>query len=155
VSQAEIEEMAKYSKEIWPTMVTYIRVFPEYLLGGQYPHLDALWFQYLDRWAPLDGFIQKHFADVRKLGLKIIPGLNVINGGTATSGIPGRKPGKYGMSAAEIREWGGALLAQPDLCAFLLWEYDENYFARPDIKAAVQELADKARSFPTRSCARN
>ena len=155
VTQAEIEEMARYSKEVWPTMTTYIRTFPEYLLGGQYPHLDALWFHYLDRFAPLDEFIDVHFADVRKLGLKIIAGINVINGGNGSSGIPGRGPNKFGMSADEIREYGGKLLAQSDLCAFLFWEWDDKYFERPEIKAAVQDLADKARSFPTRSCARN
>lgn len=154
VTQAQIEEMAKYSKEVWPTMTTYIRTFPEYLLGGQYPHLDALWFHYLDRFAPLDGFIAKHFADVRALGLKIIAGLNVVNGGSKDSGIPGRGPNKYGMSAAEIREWGGRLMAEPDLCAFVLYEYDEQYMSRPDIKAAIEELAEKARNFPTRNCAR-
>jgi hypothetical protein len=154
VTQAQIEELAKYSKEVWPTMTTYIRTFPEFLLGGQYPHLDALWFHYLDRFAPLDGWIEKHFADVRTLGLKIIIGLNVVNGGSKNSGIPGRGPNKFAMSADEIREWGGKLMAQPDLCAFLLYEYDSTYSERPDIKAAVAELAQKARSFPTRDCAR-
>jgi hypothetical protein len=155
VTQVEVEDMAKYSKEVWPTMTTYIRTFPEYLLGGEYPHLDALWFHYLDRFAPLDGFIEEHFTNVRKLGLKIVAGINVINGGNGSSGIPGRGPNKFGMSADEIREYGGKLLAQPDLCAFLLWEWDDKYFERPDIQAAVKELADKARSFPTRSCARS
>ena len=30
-------------------------------------------------------------------------------------------------------------MAEPDLCAFLLWEYEDKYFERPDIKAAVEE----------------
>jgi len=154
VTHAEIEEMARYSKEIWPTMTTYIRTFPDYLLGGEYPHLDAIWFHYLDRFSPLDGFIQHHFADARSLGLKIIIGMNVINGGSKDSGIPGRGS-KFSMSAEEIRAWGGQLMAEPDLCAFLLWEYDDKYFERPDIQAAVEDLAKKARAFPTRSCARN
>jgi hypothetical protein len=154
VTQAQIEQMAKYSKDVWPTMTTYIRTFPEFLIGGQYPHLDALWFHYLDRFAPLDGFISEHFTAVRSLGLKIIAGLNVVNGGSSKSGIPGRGPGKYGMSADEIREWGGRLMAEPDICAFVMYEYDEQYMSRPDIKAAIDDLAQKAKNFPTRDCAR-
>jgi hypothetical protein len=154
VSPAQIEEMAKYSKEVWPSMTTFVRAFPDYMKGGQFPHLDALWFQYLDRWAPLDEFIDKHFSEARPLGLKLVTGLNVINGGSKSSGIPGRRRGKNAMSADEIRSWGGKLLDQPNLCAFLLWEYDEAYLARPDIKAALDDLAGKARSYPTTDCSK-
>jgi hypothetical protein len=154
ISPAEIEEMAKYSKTVWPSMTTFVRAFPEYLEGGQFPHLDALWFQYLDRWAPLDAFIDKHFREAGPLGLKIVTGLNVLNGGSKSSGIPGRRQGKNAMSADEIRSWGGKLLAQSNLCAFLLWEYDEAYLARADIKAAIEDLAAMARSYPKTDCSR-
>ncbi|HEU4954392.1 MAG TPA: hypothetical protein VFT28_07470 [Gemmatimonadales bacterium] len=154
VSLADIEEMARYSKEVWPTMTTFVRAFPDYLKGGRFPHLDALWFQYLDRWAPLDQFIAKHFKEAESLGLKVVTGLNVINGGSKSSGIPGRRRGKNAMSADEVRAWGGALLGQSNLCAFLLWEYDEAYLARPDIAPALEDLAAKARSYPTGDCRR-
>jgi hypothetical protein len=131
-----------------------VRAFPEYMKGGRFPHLDALWFQYLDRWAPLDEFIDKHFREAGPLGLRLVTGLNVINGGSESSGIPGRRRGKNAMSADEIRSWGGKLLDQSNLCAFLLWEYDEAYLARPDIKAAIDDLAAKARSYPTTDCSK-
>lgn len=154
VSPADIEEMAKYSKTVWPTMTTYVRAFPDYLEGGRFPHLDAIWFQYLDRWAPLDGFIAKHFKEAESLGLKVVTGLNAINGGSKSSGIPGRRQGKNAMSADELRSWGKVLLAQPSLCAFLVWEYDEEYLARPDIEAAMEDLAATARAYPTNNCSR-
>ena len=84
----------------------YVRAFPEYLEGGQFPHLDAIWFQYLDRWAPLDEFIAKHFKDAEPLGLKIVTGLNAINGGSKSSGIPGKRQGKNAMSADELQVVG-------------------------------------------------
>jgi hypothetical protein len=152
VPLADIEAMAKYSKEVWPAMSTYVRAFPEFMKGGQYPHLDALWFQYLDRWAPLDDFIAKHFEEVKEFDLKVVNGLSVINGGSEASGIPGRRQGMHAMSADELRAWGGRLLAQPNLCAFLMWEYDEAYLARPDIKAAIEDLAELARAYPTSKC---
>lgn len=154
VTHQEINDMARYSKEVWPTMPTYIRTWPEYLKGGQFPHLDALWFHYLDRWGDIDAFLNKHLGDLRELGLKVIGGLNVLNGGSKSSGIPGKGQGKNAMSADEIRNWGGKFFAEPNMCAFLLWEYDSDYLNRPDIKAAVEELAAKARNYPKKSCAR-
>ena len=154
VTQAQIEEMARYSKEIWPTMPTMIRTWPYYLKGGQYPHLDAVRFHYLDRWKPLDDFLAKNMQDARDLGLAIVGGLNVLNGGAKDSGIPGRASNKFGMNADEIREWGSRFLDEPDLCAFILWEWDDKYFARADIKAAIDELAAKAAAHPKHECRR-
>jgi hypothetical protein len=143
VSQAQIEEIAKYSKEIWPSMLTMVRAKPEYLHGYQYPHLDAIRTQYLDRFAPLDEFITAQVEGAKALGLGYVGGLNVLNGGSKNSGIPGRRAGKNAMSADEIRSWGGRFLSEP---------YDSTYFSRPDIRAALADLAEMARSLPKRSC---
>jgi hypothetical protein len=155
VTQSQIEEIAAYSKEVWPTMPTLIRTWPEYLKGYQFPHLDAVWFHYLDRWAPLDGFIAEHFPTAREIGLNIVGGLNVMNGGSSHSGVPGKKSGKFAMSADELRSWGEKLLAEPGMCAFLFWEYNSAYLSRPDINAAMQDLVAKAREYPQRSCGKH
>ena len=154
VTQEQIEEMARYSKEIWPTMPTMIRAWPEYLLGGQYPHLDAIRFHYLELRGPLDAFIEKNMREAQALGLAVVGGLNVLNGGSKNSGIPGRADNKYGMSASEIRAWGTRFLNEPGLCAFFLWEHDDAYLSRSDIKAALDELAAQARNYPQRPCRR-
>jgi hypothetical protein len=78
----------------------------------------------------------------------------VLNGGSKNSGIPGRKVGKFAMSANEIRNWGGAILAEPYFCAFIMWEYDPAYFSRSDIKAALLELKEKAAAHPKQPCRR-
>jgi hypothetical protein len=155
VPLADIEEIAAYSKQVWPTMTTMIRSWPEYLKGYEFKHLDAIWFHYLDRWAPLDGYIAEHYTTARSLGLNIVGGLNVMNGGSSSSGIPGKHAGKNAMSADEIRAWGEKLLDQPGTCAFLFWEYNDAYLSRPDIKAAMQEITDKAKSYPTRDCGKH
>ena len=51
VSPAEIDEMARYSKEVWPTMPAIIRAWPDYLKAGgyQYKYLDAVRIHYLAR----------------------------------------------------------------------------------------------------------
>jgi hypothetical protein len=154
VSHEDIDRIAQYSKEIWPDLPTVIRVVPGWLKGYQFQYLDAAWAQYLDRFGPLDAYIATNIRDAQESGLALVGGLNVLNGGSKNSGIPGHKAGKFAMSANEIRTWGGALLAQPYFCAFIMWEYEPNYFSRPDIKAAMAELSQKAKAHPQQSCRR-
>jgi hypothetical protein len=154
VKQSDIEEIARYSKEVWPNLVTMIRAWPDYLKGYEYPHLDATRIQYLKRFGPVQDFLSTNLQTTKGLGLALVGGLNVLNGGTGSSGIPGRRPGLWAMSADELRSWGGTLLSEPYLCAFILFEYEPQYFSRPDIKAALDDLSKKARSYPTKSCAR-
>jgi hypothetical protein len=152
VSQADIAEMARYSKEVWPSMVTMIRAFPEYLEGHEYPHLDAIRVQYAPRFGPIDSFINAQVQGAKALGVAMVGGLNVLNGGSGESGIPGTREGKYAMSADEIRVWGGRWLAEPYICAFLMYYYDSAYLSRPDIRAALSELSEKARGLPKKEC---
>jgi hypothetical protein len=58
------------------------------------------------------------------------------------------------MSAAELKEYGNALLAQSYVCAFSMWRYDATYYNRADIKSAMAELAAKARSHGKTGCRR-
>ena len=152
VSHSDIDEMARYSKELWPSMATIIRGKPDYLKGYQYKYLDAAWMQYTVRFGSIESFISSNVQDAKASGLALVAGLNVINGGSSSSGIPGTRVGKYGMSASELKTWGGALLAEPYTCAFIVWEYDEKYFSRPAIKAAFEDLGAKARSYPKKAC---
>jgi hypothetical protein len=152
VSLADIDMVAKYSKEIWPDLPTVIRVTPGWLKGYKFQYLDGAWAQYLDRFGPLDSYIATNIRDAKESGLALVGGLNVLNGGSKNSGIPGRKAGKFAMSANEIRTWGTALLAQPYFCAFIMWEYDQAYFSRPDIKAALAELRQQAAVHPQQGC---
>jgi hypothetical protein len=152
VSLAEVDEMARYSKEIWPTMATVIRAQPDYLQGYQFKFLDATWAHYVHRYGPIDAFIEKNVSEAKAVGLAFVTGLNVLNGGSPSSGIPGRKAGKFAMSASEIREWGGKLLADPYICAFIMWKYDSKYFTRPDISAAFSDLRQKAESHSKKTC---
>jgi hypothetical protein len=139
-------------------MATIVRAWPEYLKGYVYQYLDATWAQYCPNCGaekyriPIENFIAINVRDAQAAGLALVGGLNVLNGGSTNSGIPGRKEGKYAMSADEIRSWGGAYLSEPYICGFLLWEYESEYFSRPDIQGAVAELKRQAESRPRREC---
>ena len=113
VSLPDIDEMARYSKEIWPTMPTIIRGWPDYLKGYQYKYLYAAWAQYHQRFGSIDTFISDNVREAQADGLALVAGMNVLNGGTAAGGIPGRTRGKYGMSASEIKTWGTAPYPSP------------------------------------------
>jgi hypothetical protein len=155
VTAAEVDAMAKYSKEIWPNLPTSIRVVPAFFKGYQFKYLDAVWAQYHIRYAPLDKYLIENVQGARAAGLALVAGINLLDGGSGESGIPGRKPGKlWAMSAAEIRAWGSAVIAEPSICAFLMFEHRKDYLARPDIKAALAELKDKAEKHPGPACRR-
>jgi hypothetical protein len=152
VPHTEIEAMAAYSKQVWPSMVTMIRANTDYLVGHQYPHLDAVRIQYVHRFGPIADYLATNAQAAKSLGVAVVGGLNVLNGGSPTSGIPGRKEGKNAMSADEIRSFGGTFLLEPNLCAFIMYEYDSTYFSRSDIRAAMSDLNQQARTLPNRAC---
>jgi hypothetical protein len=152
VTPAQIDEMGRYSKERWPTMLTVIRAFPDYMKGYKLQYVDAIRFHFLEQQGPVDSWIEKNFTEARALGLAVVSGVNALNGGSKNSGIPGRKEGKFAMNAAELRAFSEKILAQPDLCAFFVWEWDEAYVSRPDIKAALADLRRLAEDRPKRLC---
>jgi hypothetical protein len=153
VTQAEIDAMAQYSKEIWPDLPAIIRAWPAYLKGYQYKYLDAAWAQYHERFGPIDAFIEKNVREAKEVGLELVAGLNLLGGG-GEDGLPGYRGGKNSMSASQIRSWGTTYLNEPYICAFLMWSYQADYINRPDIKAALEEISQKARSYPTKKCRR-
>ena len=151
VSLAEIDEMARYSKELWPSMATVIRVAPSYLKGYQFKYLDAAWAQYVERFGPIDEFIRTYVQDAKATGVALIGGMNLLGGG-GPNGLKGYHSDKFAMTAAQLRTWGGAFLSEPYFCAFINWRYDAVYFSRPDIKAALADLAEEAKTYPMKTC---
>jgi hypothetical protein len=139
-----VETMAAYSKQLWPKMATIARVEPSYLAetGGAYRFLDAAWAQYVTRKGEPGDFLRRNVADAQKLGLALVTGLNITKG-SPTGGE---------MSASLVQSAGSTLLADAYPCAFISWEYRENYMSRSDIKAAMANLSQKAESHAMRSC---
>ncbi|MGH9893448.1 MAG: hypothetical protein ACREA0_15955 [bacterium] len=153
VPLAEIEEMARYSKEIWPSLTTIIRAWPSFLKGYEYRHLDATWIQYLDRFGDLEEFIATRVHDAKALGLAVVGGVNAIHGGAKDNGMPSYGINKTSMSPSELRTWGGRLLSE-DVCLFIIWEYRAAYFSRPEIQSALEDLSRQAKSLPKKTCRR-
>lgn len=154
IPQATVEAMAQYSKQLWPGMLTFIRVIPSWLTAAPvtYAHLDAGWAQYAAYKGDPAKWLAGEVAAAKTRGLGLLVSLNILNGGNGSSGIRGPSGGKYSMSAAELRTYGGALLSQAYSCGFLMWMYNAAYFGRSDIQTAMADLSAKAKSHVKTSC---
>jgi hypothetical protein len=154
IPQSTIEAMARYSKQRWPGMATVVRVLPSWLAQSTvtYRHLDAAYVQYHSRRGDLVPWMTREVAIAKRLGLGVVLSMNALDGGTSASGIPGFSDGKFAMSAAELRKFGGAMLNESYGCAFLMWNYDPEYNDRSDIQSAMADLSRLARSHAPTSC---
>ena len=138
-----VEQMATYSKQIWPKLATVVRVEPAYLSQwGGYHNLDAAWAQWVTRKGDPGDYIRGQVAIAQKLGLMLVTGLNI------RKGAPNQQP----LTASIVQSAGSALLANDYPCAFISWEYEPNYLARADIKTVMAQLSQKAEAHPARSC---
>jgi hypothetical protein len=168
-----LDEMARYSKEIWPTMPTVLRTDPSDLeddaaaFGAPWPgwkwtYLDAASARYLVRKGAVEEFAATEQASADRQHLALVAGLNVLSGGDGSSEIPSPASGNRAMSPDELLRYGSTMLRQTKACAFEMWRYetpgsafeDYWYFRRPEITAAVVELAAIAARRPSRPCRR-
>jgi hypothetical protein len=145
VSPSTLEEMAKYSKSIWPNMPTVVREQPSYLArwSGTYRYLDAAWAQYLSRMGNASDYIRYNVSQAQKKGLALIVGLNFMKGGN---------PNGTTMNATEVENFGSALLSSSYPCAFISYRYNSTYLSNSGIRSAMDKLRHKAENRSTKSC---
>jgi hypothetical protein len=154
ISQKTLEEMAQYSKQLWPGMSTLVRVVPSWLTSASvsYRHLDAGWAQYTAAKGDAAKWAATEATAAKAKGLGLVVGLNVINGGNGSSGIRGSRKGQWSMSASEVKKYGAAMLSEAHACAFFSWQHDTDYYDRSDIRSAMAEVSNKARAHVRTSC---
>jgi len=144
VTPAVLEEMAKYSKQLWPDLPTIVRVEPGYL-NRDHRYLDAAWAQYLNRRGDVQDYIKRNVSEAQERGVALIVGMNVLKGG-----IPNLTP----MTAGEVESWGSTLLSSGYPCAFISWNWDANYVSSSGMPRAMDALRRQAENRTTRSCRR-
>jgi hypothetical protein len=142
VPPSVLEEMAKYSKSLWPDMPTIVRVEPSYL-DKDHKYLDAAWAQYLNRRGDAGDYIKRNVSEAQSRGLALIVGMNVLKGGS---------PNLTPMTASEVQSWGSALLSSSYPCAFISWEWDSGYNNNSGMSSAMDALRRQAQNRTTRSC---
>jgi hypothetical protein len=144
VPGATIDEMARYSKSIWPNLPTTVRAEP-YLIQweNQYRYLDAAWAQYLARKGDPYAYIRKNVSVAQQMGLGLIVGLNLQHGGV---------PNMSAMNASEVQSFGTALLSSTYPCAFISWIYEDRFLGQAGMGAAMDALRHKAENRASPSC---
>ncbi len=142
VSQSTLDEMARYSKQLWPKMATIVRVHPSYFKSSP-RHVDAAWAQYLSRRGSVQDYIRQSVADAQRRGLALIVGLNVMHGGT---------PNRTKMTPSQVASYGSALLSSSYPCAFVSWKYNDSYLSGSSIRGAMKTLRQKAEGRSRKSC---
>jgi hypothetical protein len=164
VSRADIEEMARYSEFIWPALPTAVRATADWLGRGDttYASLDIAWAQWSGPYRGAGtGLTPEEFRDgnvawAKRLELGLVFGMNYLNGGDGSSGIPGTElhPELWQMSGAEVAHVGTVLSGAPYACALLSWRHDAAFESRPEVRAALDSVARVAAARGGTSCMR-
>jgi hypothetical protein len=147
-----LDAMAKYSKQIWPSLLTVVRAEPYRIQwSGTYQYLDAAWAQFYNPRGTLDpnDYLKQSVADAQRMGLGLVVGLNLLGGAPPLIG-----PGKGGspMSVSQVKNWGSAMLNSSYPCAFVSYTYDTDYLSRSGMTDAMKYLRSKAQNRAAKSC---
>jgi hypothetical protein len=144
ISGSTLEQMAQYSKSIWPSMKTIVRAEPyEIKWNGTYRALDAAWAQYLARKGDVNDYLQKNVSAAKQMGLGLVVGLNIPKGGV---------PNGTWMTPQEVERFGTAMLTSGYACAFISWQYGSSNLQTAAMRDAMSTVRRKAESVPSRSC---
>jgi hypothetical protein len=159
IAPAELEEMARYSKSIWPSLPTAVRAPPGWLRrsGLAWQYLDIAWAQWAGQHGVSEGrtpeqFRDENVAEAKAQRLGLVLGMNLIDGGDGSSGVPGNVSGRWEMSAAEVVRVGSVLAQTPYACAVLSWRYDPVFEQRLGTRAALDTVAAAAADRGGISC---
>ena len=169
----EIDAMAGQNKKYAPGLSTYVRDRATKLPPGTYRILDAVMAQYRANMGNHVGWADDEIAAARARNIPVVIfSLQALNGGSGESGQGGSLPGRWAMSADEIRRYGREFLARPEAAGLYAWEFDEDEVLASGCASndywmdrcgadsgsradAWRELRDLADSVPARSLLRH
>jgi hypothetical protein len=154
IPHSTVEAAAKHSKSIWSNLPVLVRARPSWLAKASFTwrYLDGGWAQYVSWFGNVTNFRDNEVRIARNEGLKVVFGLNVLDGGNGSSGWRGTKRGRWTMSPTESRTSGQVLIPAGASCGFLMWRIDGTYVGRRGVKDALQALRSLAGNLATPSC---
>lgn len=167
ISAAQIDEMARYSKSIWPKLPTMVRSPPTLLAQQNYRYLDVAWAQWegplhvpSTRMTP-EQFRDRETAAAKARGLGLVFGMNYLDAGDGSSRIAGTyknatspKVNRWQMSATEVKRVGTVFAAASYACAVLSWKYSTTFLSRPGMTSAISQVSSVATNRGRLSCVR-
>ncbi|MEA2714706.1 MAG: hypothetical protein QOK27_2667 [Gemmatimonadales bacterium] len=157
IPASAVEEMARYSKSIWPSLPTTVRAAPTLLPLINYRYLDFAWAQWVGPHVPSANQTPAQFRDrqtaaARARGLGLVFGLNYLSGGNGSSGRRGTATGRWEMSAREVKNVGTVLAQAGYACAMLSWQYSSTFVSRTGMGTALSAVSTAARNRSRTSC---
>jgi len=146
---AQIDSIAKAVKDRWPEARTIVRA-PPTKMTYDWKWVGWAWAQYSN--APRNGkvadYLKRESAKADQLGLCVIYGLNIINGGDGSSGRGAKR--KYLMTGDEFLRYYSVLLPHTPLAFH--WQYRPELEENSDLIAAMQQVRAWADTMPRPSC---
>jgi len=138
-----LEEMASYSKTIWPQLSTMAGAEPSELASASFTwrYLDAGWVEYDTRKGSIGTYLKNESTQAQLEGLGIVAGLNLLRG---SAGNP--------MTASQIKEFGTVLARSSSVCGLVGRRYDTTYLSQSGILQALDSVAAVARTRTPGSC---
>ena len=157
IAPSDVEEMARYSKSIWPSLPTTVRAAPTLLPQIKYRYLDFAWAQWVGPHVPSANqtaaqFRDRQIAAAKARGLGLVFGLNYISGGNGSSGRRGTAAGRWEMSAREVKNVGVVLAQAGYACALLSWQYSPQFVSRSGMSTALASVSSAARNRARSNC---
>ena len=143
-----VEEMARYSKSIWPALPTVARASPVELARANFrwTYLDAGWAQYNTRRGDPTKFLTTQSLAARNEGLGLVAGLDLLDASGSNS---------PSMTASQIRTFGTILAQQASVCALVSLRYNSSYLAQSGIRDAIAAVNTVAKGRAAGSCVVN
>jgi len=165
VSKSVLDNMAVYSKGIFPSLSVGVNVGPpgyRWRASERFHKLD--WVRYQYNWLVTNGNIDAWrnavLDQARKDGVTPAFSLNVLDGGVKdTKGswdCPGTAKGTYNhncnMTADQVRTYGKAI--GPSGCFLVMWTYTDAFMSKSANRDAFHDVASLLATKSRRSCRR-
>jgi hypothetical protein len=148
ITQEEIAEWAAYTRARLPGIPLGVRTTADWVekYAPLAPELDYTWGQYATRKGDAKTYFDRAATIAQRLGLRVVMGINVENCYAPGTSTP--------CAAADLVRFGGMAVRHPESCAFVSWRYEPETWARPDVRAAWDELLSAANDRAAADCRR-
>ena len=145
ISWATVEEMARYSKSVWPGLSTAVREAPTVLAadGFRWSYLDAGLALYTMRGGDAKAFVSEEAAAAKAAGLGLMVGVKFYQAEAGSTAW---------MTASQLKQVGSVFAKDASVCALVGWKYDDGYVSQSGIRQALDSVATVARSRTVASC---
>jgi hypothetical protein len=151
ITKATLDEMASYSKSIFPSMPAGVVAPFNWRPTERYQVVDFIVAQTWKTTVTPAEFRDGVLSAAKLNGVAVALSLNLF-GAPPVAGCALTKDGTCPMTAAEIRDWGQVLGVAG--CALFMWKYDATYMTVPENAQALKDVGDLLAKSPTKSCRR-